>query len=165
MLLLIYFLSLLAIFSYKFLLQKRPKNEPFSPPPGPKSLPIIGNIHRFDFSSPHTCLADLAKTYGPILSLKFGSKTVVVVQSAELAKEVLKTQDLNFCTRPPMVGAQKLSYDGLDIAFCPYNDYFREIKKLSVVHLFSSKRAQSFGPTRKQEISRLLSKISSLSCK
>ncbi|KAK9758351.1 hypothetical protein RND81_01G224800 [Saponaria officinalis] len=164
MLLLIYFLALLATFYYTYhLFLKHTKNEPYSPPPGPKRLPIIGNLRRFDFSSPHTCLADLARTYGPIISLQFGRTSVVVVQSAELAKEVLKTQDLNFCTRPPMVGPKKLSYEGLDIAFCPYNDYFREIKKISIVHLLNSKRVQSFGPIRKEEISRLLDKISSLS--
>ncbi|XP_074273381.1 cytochrome P450 83B1-like [Silene latifolia] len=159
LLLIIFLLSLVATLSYKYLL----KNEAFNPPPGPKKLPFIGNLHHLDLISPHICLAKLAKTYGPVLSLQFGSIPVVVVQSAELAKEVLQTQDLNFCTRPPMFGPRKLSYDGLDIAISPYNDYFREMKKLSVVHLLNTKRVQSFAPIRQQEILRLLNKISSLS--
>lgn len=88
---------------------------------------------------------------------------MVVVQSAKLAKEVLQTQDRNFCGRPSMVGIQKLSYNGLDIAFAPYGEYQKKIKKISVVHLFSSKRVESFAPIREEEVSRMIEKISFLS--
>ncbi|XP_074279355.1 cytochrome P450 83B1-like [Silene latifolia] len=133
------------------------------PPPGPKGLPFIGNLHQYDFSRPHEYLAKLAKTYGPIVSLQLGCAPMVVVQSARLAKEVMKTQDLNFCSRPPTTGIRKLSYNGLDIAFCPYNDYFREVKKICVVHLFNSIRVRSFAPILQDEIIRLMDKITSLS--
>lgn len=97
------------------------------------------------------------------MSLKFGCRSAVVVQSASLAKEVLKTQDHNFCTRPPLTGMQKLSYNGLDIAFASYGEYFREIRKICVVHLLSSKKVQSSAPIRREEVSRMIQKISSLS--
>ncbi|XP_021759826.1 cytochrome P450 83B1-like isoform X3 [Chenopodium quinoa] len=62
-----------------------------------------------------------------------------------------------------MVGIQRLSYNGLDIAFAPYNEYQIKIKKISIVHLLSSKRVQSFAPIRQEEVSRMIEKISSLS--
>ncbi|XP_021743799.1 cytochrome P450 83B1-like [Chenopodium quinoa] len=162
------FFPLLAIFSltilYLFLLPKNTKNEPsFNHPPGPKGIPFIGNLHHLDTSKPHVYLAELAKTYGPILSLRFGHVPVVAVHSAKLAKEVLQTQDLNFCSRPPLVSMQRLSYNGLDMAFAPYNEYQREIRKISIVHLLSSKRVESFAPIRQEEVSRVMKKISSLS--
>ncbi|KAL2892861.1 Cytochrome P450 83B1 [Bienertia sinuspersici] len=58
---------------------------------------------------------------------------------------------------------QKLSYNGLDIAFTPYNEYFREIKKISVVHLLSSKRVESFAHIGQQEVLRMIKKINDLS--
>lgn len=158
-------ISFLAIFSLVilFLSSNNKKNEPFHPPPGPKGLPLIGNLHQFDSSKPHVYFAELAKIYGPILSLRFGCVPVIVVQSAKLAEEVLKKQDLNFCSRPPMVGIRKLSYNGLDIAFSPYGEYQIKIKKISVVHLFSSKKVASFAPIRQEEVSRMIEKISYLS--
>ena len=87
----------------------------------------------------------------------------MVVQSANLAKEVLKTQDHNFCTRSRLTGMQKLSYNGLDVAFASYGEYFREIRKICVVHLLSSKKVQSSSPIRREEVSRMIEKISSLS--
>lgn len=153
---------LLAVLSLTMIYFLR-KNESFHPPPGPKGIPLIGNLHQYDPSKPHIYFANLAKIYGPILSLRFGRVPVVVIQSAKLAKEVLQTQDRNFCSRPPMVGMQRLSYNGLDIAFSPYNEYFKKMKKLSVVHLLSSKRVESFAPICQEEVLRMMNKISSLS--
>ncbi|KAJ8446287.1 hypothetical protein Cgig2_005818 [Carnegiea gigantea] len=162
--LLLFLLFLIAVLSLIFLtLPNLRKHEKLHLPPGPKGLPLIGNIHQFDPLTPHLYLSKLAKTYGPILSLKFGCRSAVVVQSASLAKEVMKTQDHNFCTRPPLTGMQKLSYNGLDIAFASYGEYFREIRKICVVHLLSSKKVQSSAPIRREEVSRMIQKISSLS--
>ncbi|KAF3675042.1 Cytochrome [Capsicum annuum] len=85
---------------------------------------------------------------------------MVVISSAKLAKEVLKTQDLAFCSRPSLLGQQKLSYNGQDIGFAPYNDYWREIRKICVVHLFSLMKVQHFNPIRIDEVSKLINKIS-----
>ncbi|PHU21300.1 hypothetical protein BC332_06407 [Capsicum chinense] len=85
---------------------------------------------------------------------------MIVVSSAKLAKEVLKTQDLVFCNRPSLLGQQKLSYNGHDIAFSPYNDYWREMRKICVLQLFSLKKVQSFRPIREDEVSSMIKKIS-----
>ncbi|KAL2893026.1 Cytochrome P450 83B1 [Bienertia sinuspersici] len=156
-------LPFIAVLSLSFfLLIKLRKNEPLHLPPGPKGLPIIGNLHQFDHLKPHIYFANLAITYGPILSVQLGNVPAVVVQSAKLAKEVLKTQDQHFCRRPPMLGTQTLSYKGLDIAFSQDADYFREIKKICVLHLLSPKRVESFAPVRQDEVSRLINKISKM---
>jgi len=118
-------------------------------PPGPIGLPFIGNLHQFDSLAPHIYFWKLSKKYGKILSFKLASVQIIVVSSAKLAKEVLKTQDLVFCSRPSLVGQQKLSYNGHDIGFASYNDYWREMRKICVLHLFSLKKVQLFGPIRK----------------
>ncbi|KAJ0458970.1 putative cytochrome P450 [Helianthus annuus] len=113
-------------------------------PPGPPGLPFIGNLHQLDQSSLHTSLWNLTKPYGPIVSLRIGFHSAVVVSSASLAKEVLKTQDLNFCGRPSFIGPRRLTYDGQDIAFCPYNEHLKDMRKIFTIHLFCPKRVQSF---------------------
>ncbi|KAJ4841552.1 hypothetical protein Tsubulata_001760 [Turnera subulata] len=76
-----------------------------------------------------------------------------------MAKEVMKTYDPEFCNRPVLIGPRKLSYNGLDLAFAPYDAYWREMKKLCVVHLFNSNRVQSFRPIREEEVSILIGNI------
>ncbi|KAJ0026188.1 hypothetical protein Pint_08299 [Pistacia integerrima] len=77
-----------------------------------------------------------------------------------MAREVLKTHDLAFCSRPTLHGQRKLSYNRLDLAFAPYNESWREKRKLCVVHLFNPNRVQQFRPTREDEVSRMIQKIS-----
>ena len=83
-----------------------------------------------------------------------------MVSSARMAKEVMKTHDLEFCSRPSLLGQQKLSYNGRDVAFSPYNGYWREMRKICVLHLFNSKRVQSFRHIREYEVSEMNKNIS-----
>ncbi|GJX62155.1 cytochrome P450 [Tanacetum coccineum] len=92
-------------------------------PPGPPGLPIIGNLHQLDMSDLSDHLWRLSKRYGPLMSIRLGMVQTLVVSSAEMAKEVMKTNDLNFCTRPVLTGLKKISYDNKDIAFSPYSEY------------------------------------------
>ncbi|KAM3327270.1 hypothetical protein P3S67_002396 [Capsicum chacoense] len=157
----LFFLLFLALSAFLiFLLFYAKKNGKNNLPPGPIGLPFIGNLHQFDSLTPHLYFWKLSQKYGKIFSLKFGSSTMIVVCSAKLAKEVLKTQDLVFCSRPSLLGQQKLSYNGHDIAFSPYNDYWREMRKFYVLQLFSLKKVQSFRPIREDEVSRMINKIS-----
>ncbi|KAF3635042.1 putative cytochrome 83B1-like [Capsicum annuum] len=98
--------------------------------------------------------------YGKIFSLRIGSTTMVVICSAKLAEEVTKTQDLAFCSRPPFLSQQKISYNGHDMAFAPYNDNWRELRKVCVVNLLSLKKVHSFSSIREDEVSRMIKKIS-----
>ncbi|XVF82317.1 hypothetical protein PTKIN_Ptkin16aG0036800 [Pterospermum kingtungense] len=77
-----------------------------------------------------------------------------------MAKEIMKTQDLNFCSRPTLRGQQKLSYNGLDLAFAPYDSHWREIRKICVVHLFNPNRVLLQRPIREDEVARMIEKIS-----
>ncbi|XP_071711650.1 6,7,8-trihydroxycoumarin synthase-like [Rutidosis leptorrhynchoides] len=131
-------------------------------PPGPRGLPFIGNLHQIDNSSLHTSLWNLSKSYGPIVSLNLGLVPAIVISSSILAKEILKTQDLTFCSRPLLHGLQKLTYNGLDVALSPYNKNWKEMRKIFTVHLFSSKIIQSSRHIREDEVSRVVKKIREL---
>ncbi|XVE94597.1 hypothetical protein REPUB_Repub02eG0022200 [Reevesia pubescens] len=129
-------------------------------PHGPPGLPLIGNLHQLDSSAPHVYLWRLSQKYGPIFSLRLGSKPTIVVSSAKMAEEIMKTHDLDFCSRPPNRGLQKFSYNGSDVAFSPYNAYWREIKKICVVHLLNPNRVQLYRPIREFEVSQMIENIS-----
>ncbi|KAL0284966.1 UNVERIFIED_CONTAM: cytochrome [Sesamum calycinum] len=131
-------------------------------PPGPPGLPFIGNFLQFDKAKPHIYLYHLAKKYGPLAFLKHGHTPILVVSSPRMAKLVLKTHDLAFCSRPPVLGQQKLAYDGIDMAFSPYNQHYKEMRKVCVLHLFSPKQVHYFRPVREDEICRMIAKVSGL---
>ncbi|KAM5586777.1 hypothetical protein ABKV19_005617 [Rosa sericea] len=83
-------------------------------PPGPKPLPLIGNLFEIG-DKPHLSLTKLSERYGPIVSLQLGQVTTVVISSASMAKEILRTHDHLFCNRtiPDAVNSFKHCEDTL----------------------------------------------------
>ncbi|KAH9783737.1 cytochrome P450 71A26 [Citrus sinensis] len=88
-------------------------------PPSPPKLPIIGNLHQIG-SHPHRSLDALAQRYGPLTLLHFGKVRVLVVSSADAARQILKTHDLIFANRPKLTPLEKLFYGSKDVATSPY---------------------------------------------
>ncbi|KAF8040747.1 hypothetical protein BT93_B2850 [Corymbia citriodora subsp. variegata] len=127
-------------------------------PPGPPPLPIIGNLHQLGHL-PHQSFWKLSRQYGPVMLIHLGGIPTVIVSSPSAAREVLKTHDLNCCSRPQLLGTGRLSYDYLDIAFVEYGDYWRELRKLCVLELFSNKRTQSFRNVREEEVGSMIDLI------
>ncbi|GLT56717.1 hypothetical protein SLA2020_297400 [Shorea laevis] len=123
----------------------------FKLPPSPPKLPFIGNLHQMG-NLPHQALQNLSKKHGPILLLQLGSIKTLVVSSAEPARDVLKTHDLDCCSRPPSPGPKRLSYNHLDIAFAPDGDYWKKMKALFISELVSMKRVKSFAYAREAEV-------------
>nr|AMZ03396.1 cytochrome P450 CYP71AT86 [Plectranthus barbatus] len=157
----IYFLIILPLILL-YLLQKTRKPSKSLLPPGPPQLPLIGNLHQLATAGNlHVHLWQLSKKYGPIFHMKLGSLPLLVISSPKLAKEVMKTQDLAFCSRPKLLVPQRLSYNCLDVVFSPYSDHWREVRKITTTHLFSPTKIQSFHHLRQDEISRVVAKISS----
>nr|AQY76222.1 cytochrome P450 [Thapsia garganica] len=128
-------------------------------PPGPPRLPIVGNLHQLG-NLPHSSLYKLSQKYGPVMHLKLGQVPCLIISSPEMAKEVLKNQDASCCNRPDSYGMRRLSYNRKDISFSPYGDYWREIRKLCVIQLFTVKRVRSFQHVRDREIAKFVNVLS-----
>ncbi|CAJ1949722.1 unnamed protein product [Sphenostylis stenocarpa] len=143
-----------------FFLQNRRNIKNSSFPPGPIGIPIIGNLHQLNNSALYLQLWQLSKKYGPLFSLQLGLRSAIVVSSPKLAKEVMKDHDLECCGRPKLLTLQKFSYNGLDMAFSPYNSYWREMRKISVLHVLSSRRVSSFSSIRHYEVKQMMKRIS-----
>ncbi|CAI0427509.1 unnamed protein product [Linum tenue] len=156
------------LFSTIFILRShlKKKNKPTFPlPPGPWKLPIIGNIHQlaaFSAGVPiHRRFADLAEQYGPIMHLKLGETSNVIISSPESAREFLRTHDQNFAARPYLPSADIIFYGSKDIAFCSEGDYWRQMRKILTMELLTDKRVKSFRPILEAEASKLMNLIGS----
>nr|XP_043636636.1 cytochrome P450 Tp4149-like [Erigeron canadensis] len=132
-----------------------PKKKKLNLPPSPRKLPIIGNLHQLS-SNPHRSLHAISQKHGPIMLLHLGSVPTLVASSAEAAQEILKTQDLSFCSRPKFTIPSIITYGCKDIALSPYGEHWRQLKSIAVVHLLSNSRVKSFQKVRVKEISRTI---------
>ncbi|XP_073137524.1 cytochrome P450 71A1-like [Henckelia pumila] len=129
-------------------------------PPGPRGLPLIGNLHQFDSQNPHLFLYNLSKKHGPIMSMKLGSVPLIVISSAKIAKEAFTDNDVVISNRPYLTGPQKISYNGQDIAFSAHSNYWREMRKITVTHLLSVKQVNNSSPIRRDEVFHMIKDIS-----
>lgn len=118
-------------------------------PPGPKGYPLIGNMGIMDQLT-HRGLAQLSELYGGLCHLKMGMLHMVVVSTPEMAQEVLQVQDNVFSNRPATVAISYLTYDRADMAFAHYGPFWRQMRKICVMKLFSRKRAESWASVREE---------------
>lgn len=149
---------LLSLVLWK-LLPKHHKNSLL--PPGPPGLPIIGNLHQISSHHAHLSLYCLAKKYGPIIHLLLGEVPTVVISSAGLAKRLTNAHDLALSNRPQIYSAKHLFYNCTDVGFAPYGSYWRGVRKLCTLELFSTRRVRSQAHVRQEEVARLARRIGS----
>ncbi|TKY45140.1 steroid 17alpha-monooxygenase or 17alpha-hydroxyprogesterone aldolase [Spatholobus suberectus] len=157
------FIILFVLRSVLNLLSKRNNNSNFATtsktsPPSPPKLPIIGNLHQLGTLT-HRTLQSFAQTYGPLMLLHFGKVPVLVVSTAEAAREVMKTHDLVFSSRPHRKMFDILLYGSKDVASASYGHYWRQTRSICVLHLLNAKKVQSFCKVREEEISIMMEKI------
>ncbi|CAM6018243.1 unnamed protein product [Sphagnum balticum] len=139
--------------------EKKKKHVASKLPPGPKGLPIIGNLHQLGGPNLHKKLWEMAKKYGPIMYLRLGSFPLVVVSSAEAAHEFLKVQDKVWSSRPPSIATKLISYNYKGIVSTPYGAHWRHMRKICRLELFSIKRIESFRESRAKEFSQMVRSI------
>ncbi|KAM0012567.1 putative psoralen synthase [Helianthus debilis subsp. tardiflorus] len=127
-------------------------------PPSPPKLPLIGNLHQLG-SSPHRALQAMAQSYGPLMMIHLGTAPILVASSVDAAKKIMKTHDLIFSNRPQQNIPNKLFYACKDIAFSKYEEYWRQVKCIAVLHFLCNKRVYSYQHVRDEEMSLMMEKI------
>ncbi|KNA17436.1 hypothetical protein SOVF_079980 [Spinacia oleracea] len=124
-------------------------------PPGPTPWPIIGNIHMLG-NKPHSAIADLSKTYGPIMSLKLGSITTIVISSPETAQEMFLKHDLDFSGRGLTDATRTNNHHLISMVFLPICPLWRKLRKIATVQLFTTQRLDSSQALRKKKVNELV---------
>lgn len=125
-------------------------------PPQPWKLPLLGHMHHLLGAPPHRALENLANKLGPILRLQLGEISAVLISSPHLAKEIMNTHDLSFANRPKLLCIEIVGYNYTSIAFSPYGDYWRQMRKICILELLSAKKVKSFRCIRDEESLKLI---------
>ncbi|KAF3775864.1 Cytochrome P450 76A2 [Nymphaea thermarum] len=124
-------------------------------PPGPVGLPIVGSLFQIG-TKLNESLAELVKVYGPLMTLRLGFKTMVVVSSAEMAKEVLQKHDQVFAGRSIVDAVSPFDHFKWSLGFGQNGPRWREMRRICNSELFTPRRLDSLRGLREQKVQELL---------
>nr|QNC49779.1 cytochrome P450 71D616 [Leucophyllum frutescens] len=161
--------SLLIFSSFMFLLVKSsektkvPARKYENLPPSPPKLPLIGHLHHLLGGLPHHTLARVTEKFGPVVHLQIGEISTVVISSPEAAKEVLKVRDTACANRPQSISIEIMLYNYADFVFAPYDEFWRQMRKICIMEMLSARNVKSYGSIRQDEVLHLIKSLQSAS--
>ncbi|KAI3778146.1 hypothetical protein L2E82_07196 [Cichorium intybus] len=124
-------------------------------PPGPYSWPIIGNLPHM-LKGPHIYLTELARSYGPLCSVKLGTHLFVVGSSPMAATEIMRAHD----RLPTYRWVPKAGQDGLQeyslIWATKCTDHWKLLRSLCRTELFSAKGLGSQSSLREKNVDEMV---------
>nr|BBD34760.1 putative cytochrome P450 [Eschscholzia californica subsp. californica] len=135
------------------------KNEP---PEVAGGWPIIGHLHHFMGGKNkllHVAFGAWADKYGPIFTLRMGLYKVLVVSSAEVAKECSTTNDMVFIARPYQVASEVMGYGYAMFPLAPYGEFYVKMRKMVTQELLSNSRVDSLKHVWGSEITNAIQKL------
>ncbi|KAF5460766.1 hypothetical protein F2P56_020612 [Juglans regia] len=125
-------------------------------PPGPKPFPVIGNLFDLAAEKPHNSIIELAQIYGPIMSLKLGQVTTVIISSMHTAKQVLQTHDQLLSNRTVPDALRVHKHDEYGLPWMPISTQWRNLRKICNGKLFAKKRLDANQAVRYDKVQALL---------
>ncbi|MBA0787382.1 hypothetical protein Gotri_027922 [Gossypium trilobum] len=87
--------------------------------------------------------AVMADKYGPIFTFRLGVFPALIISNHEAVKECFTTNDRVLANRPRSNAGIYLGYDHAGFGFAPYGEYWRQVRKLAMVELLSTRRLET----------------------
>ncbi|XP_072287744.1 cytochrome P450 2F2-like [Pyxicephalus adspersus] len=110
-------------------------------PPGPRPIPLLGNLHQLDTTDLVKSLKELSAKYGPVFTIYLGPTPHVVLFGYQAVKEALVEQADNFSGRGAFPVAHKFT-QGNGIAFS-------NGEKWKILRRFAMTTLRNFGMGKK----------------
>ncbi|KAE8718095.1 hypothetical protein F3Y22_tig00110019pilonHSYRG00010 [Hibiscus syriacus] len=123
-------------------------------PPGPRPLPIVGNLFFFrkSFNDLHHILHFLHAKFGPIITLHFGSRPAIFIADRFLAHQALVHDSVVFADRPPALDGKEEVF----ITTANYSSTWRVLRRNLTAEMLHPSRVKSYSAARKMMLGRLL---------
>ncbi|XP_061365623.1 cytochrome P450 82A4-like [Gastrolobium bilobum] len=131
--------------------------------------PIFGHLPLMlsgsNSTTPHRTLGAMADKCGPLFTIKLGSTPTLVLSNWEMAKECFTTNDMAVSSRPKLVAVEHMSYNQAVFSFAPYGPYWRELRKVATLEIFSSRRVDQLRDFRVLEVQTSIKELFNVWCK
>ncbi|XP_037480934.1 cytochrome P450 76M5-like [Triticum dicoccoides] len=126
-------------------------------PPGPTPLPLVGNVLSLGGNLHHT-LARLARAYGPVMTLKLGLTTAVIVSSRDAAWEAFAKHDRRLAARAIPDAARALGFSDRSMIWLPSSDpLWKSLRGIVATNVFSPRSLAGALDVRQRKVRDMVS--------
>ncbi|XP_046343155.2 steroid 17-alpha-hydroxylase/17,20 lyase-like [Haliotis rufescens] len=116
-------------------------------PPGPRGLPLLGNILAIQNVSLYRKLSQWEKQFGPVMTLHLGPVSCVFLNNVEAVQEAFVQKAVAFAGRPMTFSGKAFTEGGKDIAFTDYGATWQLHRKLALRALKYYMKGEKFQDT------------------
>ncbi|KAL4810589.1 cytochrome P450 [Aspergillus unguis] len=99
-------------------------------PPGPPTLPVLGNLHQIPITGLHAKFLEWGEKYGGIFSLKMGHGTMIVLFDRKAVHDLVDKKGVIYSERPKNHVAEIVTH-GDSFAFMDNTPLYREQRKIA----------------------------------
>ncbi|KAG1889792.1 cytochrome P450 [Suillus fuscotomentosus] len=128
-------------------------------PPGPRGLPLVGNIQDIPFVKPWLTFAEWGKKYGDISHASVLGMHIFVLNSAKTAVEMLDKKSSIYSDRPVVPMSGELMGYGQTLPYLRYGERFRSFRKNFHRALGSRAALVVYHPIEEMETHRFLKRV------
>ncbi|KAL3649950.1 hypothetical protein CASFOL_006353 [Castilleja foliolosa] len=160
----ILFTTLALLFLFIFLRKSSSSNKKLKLPPGPPGYPVVGNLFQVANSGKpfFQYVRELIPIYGPILTLKMGTRTMVIISGADLAREALIEKGQVFASRPRENPTRTIfSCNKFTVNAALYGPIWRSLRRNMVQNMLSAARLREFRHVRDSAMDKLVERLRS----
>lgn len=94
-------------------------------PPGPRRLPVLGNLLQMPTSHAFLTWQEWSREYGPVLYLNVLGMHIVALHTVKSAQDLLARRGARYSDRPRLFLAGELACKGMQLLLMPYDDKFK----------------------------------------
>ncbi|KAJ7067957.1 cytochrome P450 [Mycena amicta] len=153
-------LDICAVFCVLVLLRRLLASQKVYPlPPGPKGLPIVGNVLDMPSEKEWETFSEWSDAYGDICSVTVLGQTLVIVGGTQVAIDLLDKRSAIFSDRPTCTMGGELVGWKNTLVLLPYGDRFRRFRRLFHSIIGSRNSMKQFYPIEELETRRFLRRV------
>ncbi|KAJ3821601.1 cytochrome P450 [Lentinula raphanica] len=135
------------------------KPPPLSLPPGPKGLPLVGNILDMPTEKEWETFAQWGDAFGDICSVTVLGQPLIILNSTKVAVDLLDKRSSIYSDRPVLQMGGELCGWKNTLVLLPYGDRFKRFRKLFHNLIGSQAIMRQYFPAQELESKKFLRKV------